>query len=149
MHCYVALGILNVAYEDMFIIIIACWPVTRYVISLFVFNTVCYGYLRLNFHGFRRFLIHVWLYTQCLRYNICSAWFLDIRISTCILELLLCVTKYIICQLFQLYGVTSYMPTVFTSLSTVYWESFTEENIQKFCGFWNDHECFLATIFYL
>ena len=26
--------------------IIACWPVTRYVILLFVFNTVCYGYLR-------------------------------------------------------------------------------------------------------
>ena len=24
------------------------------------------------------------LYTQCLRYNICSAWYLDIRISTCI-----------------------------------------------------------------
>ena len=24
------------------------------------------------------------LYTQCLRYNICSAWFLDIRISTCL-----------------------------------------------------------------
>ena len=23
------------------------------------------------------------LYTRCLRYNICSAWFLDIRISTC------------------------------------------------------------------
>ena len=23
------------------------------------------------------------LYTQCLRYNICSTWFLDIRISTC------------------------------------------------------------------
>ena len=33
-----------------------------------------------------RFLIHgnfVVLYTQCLRYNICSAWFLDIRTSTC------------------------------------------------------------------
>ena len=35
------------------------------------------------------FLIHgntvtyVVLYTQCLRYNICSVWFLDIRISTC------------------------------------------------------------------
>ena len=29
-----------------------------YVILLFVFNTVCYGYLRSNFHGFRRFLIH-------------------------------------------------------------------------------------------
>ena len=26
---------------------------------------------------------YVVLYTQCLRYNICSAWFLDIRISTC------------------------------------------------------------------
>ena len=43
---------------------------------------------KINFHGFRRFLIHgnssyVVLYTQCLRYNICSAWFLDIRISTC------------------------------------------------------------------
>ena len=42
----------------------------------------------INFRAFRRFLIHgnsshVVLYTQCLRYNICSAWFLDIRISTC------------------------------------------------------------------
>ena len=41
--------------------------------------------------GFRRFLIHgnssyVVLYTQCLRYNICSAWLLDIRISTCFLN---------------------------------------------------------------
>ena len=27
-------------------------------------------------------VIYVVLYTQCLRYNICSAWFLDIRIST-------------------------------------------------------------------
>ena len=23
-----------------------------------------------------------------------------------------------------------------------------EENIHEFCGFWNDCECFLATIFY-
>ena len=43
---------------------------------------------KINICGFRRFLIHgnssyVVLYTQCLRYNICSAWFLDIRISTC------------------------------------------------------------------
>ena len=35
------------------------------------------------------------------------------------------------------------------SLTTVYWESFTEENIRDICKFWNDHECFLATIFYL
>ena len=26
---------------------------------------------------------------------------------------------------------------------------FTEENIREFRGFWNDRECFLATIFYL
>ena len=39
----------------------------------------------MNFRGFRRFRIYgyVVLCTQCLRYNICSAWFLDIRISTC------------------------------------------------------------------
>ena len=39
---------------------------------------------KINFHGFRRFLIHgnssyVVLYTQCLRYNICSTWLLDIE----------------------------------------------------------------------
>ena len=43
---------------------------------------------KIKFRGFRRFLIHgnssyVVLYTQYLRYNICSARFLDIRISTC------------------------------------------------------------------
>ena len=76
----------------MFIIITACcsWPGTRYVILLFLFNIVYYGYLT-NFRGFCRFLIHgnssyVVLYTQCLRYNICSAWFLDIRISTCLIH---------------------------------------------------------------
>ena len=34
-----------------------------------------------------------------------------------------------------------FLPTI------VYWESFTEENIHEFHGFWNDRECFLATIF--
>ena len=34
--------------------------------------------------------------------------------------------------------------------STVYWESFTEEeNIREFHGFRNDRKYFLATIFYL
>ena len=35
--------------------------------------------------NFIRFLIceDLQLYTWCLRYNICSTWFLDIRISTC------------------------------------------------------------------
>ena len=57
------------------IIIIACWSVITYVSLLFVFNTVCYG-------GFRRFLIHGNL--CCFMYTICSAWFLDIRILTCL-----------------------------------------------------------------
>ena len=38
---------------------------------------------------------------------------------------------------------------VHVCVSTVYWESFTEENIRKLRRFWDDHECFIATIFYL
>ena len=34
-----------------------------------------------DFVGFLSMIIYVVLYTQCLRYNYCSAWFLDIRIS--------------------------------------------------------------------
>ena len=40
----------------------------------------------MDFVGFLSMVIqvtYVVLYTQCLRYNICSVWFLDIRISTC------------------------------------------------------------------
>ena len=76
-------------YEDTFIIIIACcsWPVTRYVILLFVFNIVCYDYLRyifLHFVGFLSMAIQVMLlYIHNVQGIICSAWFLDIRISTC------------------------------------------------------------------
>ena len=60
-----------------------------------------------NFHGDQGFLsiiIYKVLYIQCLRYNICSAWFLDIRISTCFLlihfhrthlhELVYCISSY-------------------------------------------------------
>ena len=39
-------------------------------------------------HGSSSYVV---LYTQCLRYNICSAWFLDIRMSTC-LSMILIVT---------------------------------------------------------
>ena len=39
----------------------------------------------MHFVGFLFVVIYVIsLYTQCLRYNICSVWFLDIRISTCL-----------------------------------------------------------------
>ena len=34
-------------------------------------------------------IIHGVLYAWCLRYNICSAWFLDIRISTCYLLIII------------------------------------------------------------
>ena len=34
-------------------------------------------------------------------------------------------------------------------LHTIYWESLMDKSIYQFRGFWNDHECFLATIFYL
>ena len=49
--------------------------------------TVWYGCLFCGdqfFVDFIKFLIHDILYKLiwCLRYNICSAWFLDIRIST-------------------------------------------------------------------
>ena len=48
-------------------------------------NTVCYDYLNQTFVDFIGYLSMVSyvvsLYTQCLRYNICIAWFLDIRIS--------------------------------------------------------------------
>ena len=39
----------------------------------------------MDFVGFLSIVIYVvsLSYTQCLRYNICSAWFVDIRISTC------------------------------------------------------------------
>ena len=40
----------------------------------------------MDFVGFLSMVIYVvsLLYTQCLRYNICRVWFLDIRISTCL-----------------------------------------------------------------
>ena len=46
---------------------------------------VIYDQIFMDFVGFLSMVIYVvlLLYTQCLRYNICSAWFLDIRISTC------------------------------------------------------------------
>ena len=42
------------------------------------------GQIGVDFIGFlSTIIIYDVLYTQCLRYNICSAWFLDIRIPTC------------------------------------------------------------------
>ena len=70
--------------------------------------------------NFRRFLInindnssYVVLYTQCLRYNICSAWFLDMRISTCFPLLKEKFTSKFIVPLITL-------TNIFFSLSTVY-----------------------------
>ena len=46
---------------------------------------VIYDQIFVDFVGFLSMVIYVVLYTQCLRYNICSARFLDTRISTCYL----------------------------------------------------------------
>ena len=37
----------------------------------------------MDFSSFLPMIIYEVLHTWCLRHNICSAWFLDIRISTC------------------------------------------------------------------
>ena len=37
----------------------------------------------MHFVIFLPMIIYEVLYTRCLRYKICSTWFLDIRISTC------------------------------------------------------------------
>ena len=64
----------------------------------------------INFCGFLSMVIYevLYLYTWCLRYTICSAWFLDIRISTCYSndQSLLCYFKFtvfkivFVCKLF-------------------------------------------------
>ena len=52
---------------------------------------ICMDRMAVNFCGDQIFMDFVWsiihevLYAWCLRYNICSAWFLDSRISNCIL----------------------------------------------------------------
>ena len=52
------------------------------VLLLWLFK-FCEDQIFMDFVGFLSMEIYVVLYTQCLRYNICSTWFLDIRISTC------------------------------------------------------------------
>ena len=45
---------------------------------------------------FIRFLIREYLYAWCLRYNVCSTWFLDIRVSTYYVYILLSPGDYLI-----------------------------------------------------
>ena len=49
---------------------------------LWLFN-FCEDQIFVDFIGFLSMIIYVVLHTKCLRFNICSTWFLDIRISTC------------------------------------------------------------------
>ena len=71
---------------------------------------------KLNFRGFRRFLIHgnssYVVLTQCLRYNICSAWFLDIRISTC------CTVKLFMAQTPDYYDIAIFDSNICSCPST-------------------------------
>ena len=63
-----------------------------FLIAICELYTVWYGHLIFMgitvlciLLGLLSVIIYEVLYTCCLRYNICSAWFLDIRISTCFL----------------------------------------------------------------
>ena len=72
----------------------------------YINSCVCMAYL-LIFVGIRFLWIllaflsmiinEVYSYTWCLRYNICSAWFLDIRISTCSYNDNCCTDGYSFC----------------------------------------------------
>ena len=46
----------------------------------------CEDQIFVDFVGFLSMIIYEVLHTRCLRYNICSAWFLDIRILTCSIQ---------------------------------------------------------------
>ena len=87
MRCYVTLSSVFLIMRQKRVVLLLSATAIKYVILLFMFNTVYYGYLSRSFVDFVDFLSMViqviFLCTQCLRYNICSAWFLDIRISTC------------------------------------------------------------------
>ena len=83
-------------YIKMWLHYLLLWNLDSYKIFLcfiVLSATVCtVGYICLfrggqffvDFVSFLSLIIYEVLYTRCLRYNICSAWFLDIRISTCL-----------------------------------------------------------------
>ena len=50
----------------------------------------CYFVGNKIFHGFHISFLSMKCYMHGLRYNVCSAWFLDIRISACFCLPLLC-----------------------------------------------------------
>ena len=57
-----------------------------YCLCLTVYGMVVYfcgDQMFVDFVGFLSMIIYEYLDTWCLKYNICSAWFLDIRISNC------------------------------------------------------------------
>ena len=68
--CYVTL----VAYSNYFETVSTMMNQTHFQVAMFAFNTV---------------LLYDYYYIITIWYNMCSAWFLDIRISTCITRLLL------------------------------------------------------------
>ena len=56
-----------------------------YCLCLTLYAMVIYDQIFVHFVGFLSMVIYiVSLHTRCLRYNICSTWFLNIRISTCL-----------------------------------------------------------------
>ena len=88
-----------------------CWPVIRYVCVYYcniTINTVQYGCLiswGSNFCGFLSMVIYEVLCTWCLWYGICSAWFLDIRISTCLQNHLRASSKLVLKKISQKFNI--------------------------------------------
>ena len=54
-----------------------------FVFYCVVINSLYCRICLFNFVSFLSMIIYEVLYTWCLRYNICSAWLLDVKISTC------------------------------------------------------------------
>ena len=53
----------------------------------------CGDQISMYFVSFLSMIIYEDLYAWCLRHNICSAWFLDIRIPNCFIDLIIQVTE--------------------------------------------------------
>ena len=66
--------------------------------------------------SFLSMIIYEVLYAWCLRYNICSAWFLDIRISSCFYIVQVHIASYV-CTYITMYSIAQLKLDTRTSVS--------------------------------
>ena len=66
-----------------------CFIVLSVTVCTVGYICLCHGdQIFMDFVNFLSTIIYEVLYMWCLRYNICSAWFLDVGISTCLVWIL-------------------------------------------------------------